>query len=188
MASKPTFRVSPLSTSSGKLTHQFPWCHLLRLYSVNNRVTKDWRVLEEWHRQGTSKVGLLGDKNLSKCHFVHHKSYMNSTGIQPGPLLTEVLQPFTIVAHTALRDKQKKSNYKNTPILFSNQPDALFRVFIYSFHLSTCFEHQVFIIRRSNCINTSSGMISLCKWLLGMPVRSFFLTGIQFDLLDARNM
>jgi len=26
------------------------------------------------------------------------------------------------------------------------------------------------IIRRSNCINTSSGMISLCKWLLGMPV------------------
>ena len=29
----------------------------------------------------------------------------------------------------------------------------------------------VLIIRRSNCINTSSGMISLCKWLLGMPVR-----------------
>jgi hypothetical protein len=37
-----------------------------------------------------------------------------------------------------------------------------FHVFIYSFHLSTCFEHQVLIIRRSNCINTSSGMISLC--------------------------
>ena len=45
----------------------------------------------------------------------------------------------------------------------------LFHVFIYSFHLSTCFEHQVLIIRRSNCINTSSGMISLRKWLLGMP-------------------
>jgi len=28
----------------------------------------------------------------------------------------------------------------------------------------------VLIIRRSNCINTSSGMISLCKWVLGMPV------------------
>ena len=27
------------------------------------------------------------------------------------------------------------------------------------------------IIRRSNCINTSSGMISLCERLLGMPVR-----------------
>jgi len=25
-------------------------------------------------------------------------------------------------------------------ILVNNQPDALFRVFIYSFHLSTCFE------------------------------------------------
>jgi hypothetical protein len=45
-----------------------------------------------------------------------------------------------------------------------------FHVFIYSFHLSTCLEHQMFIIRRSNCINTSSGMISLCRWLLGMPV------------------
>jgi hypothetical protein len=44
-------------------------------------------------------------------------------------------------------------------------------LFIYPFHLSTCFEHQVLIIRRSNCINTSSGMISLCKWLLGTPVR-----------------
>ena len=43
-------------------------------------------------------------------------------------------------------------------ILVNNQPDALFRIFIYSFHLSTCFEHQVLIIRRSNCINTSSGM------------------------------
>ena len=55
-------------------------------------------------------------------------------------------------------------------ILLNNQPDALIHVFIYSFRLSTCFEHQVLIIRMSNCINTSSGMISLCKWL-GMPVR-----------------
>ena len=47
-------------------------------------------------------------------------------------------------------------------ILINNQPDALFHVFIYSFHLSTCFEHQVLIIRRSNFVNTSSGMISLC--------------------------
>ena len=54
-------------------------------------------------------------------------------------------------------------------VLVNNLPVALFHVFIYSFHLSTCFEHQVLIIRRSNCINTSSGMISLCEWLLGMP-------------------
>jgi len=44
-------------------------------------------------------------------------------------------------------------------------------LFMYLLHLSTCFEHQALIIRRSKCINTSSGMISLCKWLLGMPVR-----------------
>ena len=48
-------------------------------------------------------------------------------------------------------------------ILANNQLDALFLVFIYLFHLSTCFEHQMLITRRSNCINTSSGMISLCK-------------------------
>jgi hypothetical protein len=55
-----------------------------------------------------------------------------------------------------------------TIILVNNQPDALFHVFIYSFHLSTCFEHPVLIIRRSNCINTPTGMIRLCKRLLGM--------------------
>ena len=65
-------------------------------------------------------------------------------------------------------------------ILSNNQPDALFHVLIYfiSLHVSSI---TVLIIRRSKCINTSSGMISLCKWLLGMPVRreqSSLLTGI----------
>ena len=66
----------------------------------------------------------------------------------------------------------------SSQILVNNQPDALIYVFIYSFYLFTCFEHQVLIINWSNYINTSSGRISLCKWLLGMPVRSSLLTGI----------
>ena len=49
------------------------------------------------------------------------------------------------------------------PFLLITNLMHFFYVFIYSFHLSTCFEHQVLIIRTSNCINTSSGMISLCK-------------------------
>ena len=54
-------------------------------------------------------------------------------------------------------------------ILANNQLDALFCVFIYfiSLHVSSI---TLLIIRRSNCSNTSSGMISLCKWLLRMPV------------------
>jgi len=36
-----------------------------------------------------------------------------------------------------------------------------------SLHVSSA---KAIIIRRSNCVNTSSGMISLCKWLPGMPV------------------
>jgi hypothetical protein len=79
----------------------------------------------------------------------------------------------------------------SSKILVNKQPDALFHVFIYSFHLCTCFEHQVFIIRRSNCISTSSGMISLCKWLFGMPVRRELIIPddvlIQFDLLRMSN-
>jgi hypothetical protein len=80
----------------------------------------------------------------------------------------------------------------SSQILVNNQPDALFRVFIYSFHLSTRFEHQVLIIRRLNCINTSSGMISLCDCLVCRSgIQSSHLHRlivpddvlIQFDLL-----
>jgi len=61
-------------------------------------------------------------------------------------------------------------------ILGNNQLDALFHVFIYfmSLHVTRV---TALIIRRSNCINTSSGMISLCKWLLRM-LESSLLTGI----------
>jgi len=52
----------------------------------------------------------------------------------------------------------------------NDQLDALFYIFIYytSLHVSSII---VFIIRRSNCISTSSGMVSLCEGLLGMQVR-----------------
>ena len=68
-------------------------------------------------------------------------------------------------------------------ILGNNQLDALFHVFIYftSLHVPS---FTALIIRRSNCINTSSGMFSLCKWLLGMPVRSSLLTGILSSHTD----
>ena len=70
----------------------------------------------------------------------------------------------------------KPTNFPSTQnilILGNNQIEALFHVFIYfmSLHVSSI---TALIIRRSNCITTSSGIISLCKWLLGMPV----LTGI----------
>ena len=47
-------------------------------------------------------------------------------------------------------------------ILANNQLDALFHIFIYFIYLHVS-SITVLIIRRSNCINTSSGMISLCK-------------------------
>ena len=49
-------------------------------------------------------------------------------------------------------------------------------LFISSLHVSSI---TMLIIRRSNCINTSSGMITLCKGLLGMPVRREFCQNFQ---------
>jgi len=73
-------------------------------------------------------------------------------------------------------------------ILAKDQLDALFHVFIYfiSLHVSSI---SMLSIRRSNCINTLSGTISLCKWLIGMLVRrellcSSLLTGIPNSHLD----
>jgi len=53
-----------------------------------------------------------------------------------------------------------------------------FFMYSYVFHLSTCFEHHSAHPQEIECINTSSGMISPGKWLLGMPVRSSLLIGI----------
>jgi len=47
-------------------------------------------------------------------------------------------------------------------ILANNQLDALFHVFIY-FSFLHVLSITVLIVRRSNFINMSSGMISLCK-------------------------
>ena len=68
-------------------------------------------------------------------------------------------------------------------ILANDQFDALFHVFIYflSLYVSSI---TVLIIRRSNCINASSGIISLCKWPLGMPV---WRTRISNEMLGQQN-
>jgi hypothetical protein len=47
-------------------------------------------------------------------------------------------------------------------ILANNQLDALFHVFIYLMSLPVS-SVTVLIIRRSNCVNTLSGTVSLCK-------------------------
>ena len=67
----------------------------------------------------------------------------------------------------------------------------------YLLHLSTCFEHHSAHHQRSNCLNTLSGMISVCKWLLCVPYRHTKQSHrliipddvlIQFDLLMMSTM
>ena len=71
-----------------------------------------------------------------------------------------------------------------------------FNIFIYYAYLHVS-SITVLIIRRSNWINTSSGMISLCEWLLGMTgipsSHSYRLiipddVLIQFDILMMSTM
>jgi len=60
------------------------------------------------------------------------------------------------------KSKLDPSKLQLTMILGNNQLDALFHVFIYFMSLRVS-SVTALIIRRSNCIITSSGMISLCK-------------------------
>jgi len=54
------------------------------------------------------------------------------------------------------------------PILLDNdQPDAYLLYFtIYLLHSSTCFEHYMLVIRRSNCTDATSGIVLLHQYIL----------------------
>jgi hypothetical protein len=43
-------------------------------------------------------------------------------------------------------------------------------------HSSTWFEHYMLIIRRIDCINTASGVVTLCKWLVSAQVKKGVLS------------
>ena len=57
-------------------------CQSLKCYSVDDR-----RINMEqlWNYNDRGKTEALGD-NLPYCYFVHHKSCMDWSGIEPGPL------------------------------------------------------------------------------------------------------
>jgi len=78
------------------------------------------------------------------------------------PRQTSVGAKFYIFSYRA-------SRYKFLVIpTWSTFPCIYLFIYFISLHVPSV---TALIIRRSNCINTSSGMISLCKWLLGMPIR-----------------
>jgi hypothetical protein len=64
-----------------------------------------------------------------------------------------------------LKFSDRRQHYIKVKFLGNNQLDALVHVFIYfmSLHVSSV---TVSSIGRSNCINASSGMISLCDCLV----------------------
>jgi hypothetical protein len=73
----------------------------------------------------------------------------------PHPKYPVLIPPYIVARFLYIVDRASRHK-----LFLITNPMHFFVVLIYSFHLSTCFEHQVLIIRRSNCISTSSGTIS----------------------------
>ena len=60
-------------------------------------------------------------------------------------------------------------------LLVGDQFDAQFIYIIYLFKFSTCFEQTHAHHQEVNCINTTSGIVTLCKWLSGVQVEQELL-------------
>jgi len=67
-------------------------CHLIKLEYMAKmyyKIIKHVKRISEMIKAGENKV--LRKKNLSHCHFIHHKFHMHKPGIKPGlPLSGEL--------------------------------------------------------------------------------------------------
>jgi hypothetical protein len=62
-----------------KYEYVIQWCcKLLRLHSVDDSQMNEYGALVKWHSQGKPKDSEI---NFSHCHFVHHKSHIDSTDV-----------------------------------------------------------------------------------------------------------
>ena len=97
-------------------------------------------------------------------------SWMHSTWYNSALISALILSSHIHFAIPSGRNFYTFPYWKTVFLLLTNLMHFFMYVFIHfiSLHVSSI---TVLIIRRSNCINTSYGMISLCKWLLGMPFR-----------------
>ena len=128
------------------------------------RATSAYRKTKnKWESSGEGQHGIAEIKNtdfwnITPCSLVDIH----------WPLILEAAY-YTATSVNFYQNKRHQTPEESI-LLANNQLDAPFHVFIYfiSLHFSSI---TVLIIRRSNCINTSSGVLSPCKWLLGMLVR-----------------
>ena len=104
-----------------------------------------------------------------KMWLISFKTSTSSDSALSEVIYTVISKSFKFSAAFVGTLKTRKVESSSKFLLITNLTHC-FHVFIYfiSLHVSSI---TVLIIRRSNCITTSSGMISLCKWLLGVPAR-----------------
>ena len=65
--------------------------------------------------------------------------------------------------------------YPNLELLVGDQLDEQFFYTVLLFQTSTCFEQRGAHQQEFNCINTASGIVTLCKWPSGMQVEKELL-------------
>jgi hypothetical protein len=63
----------------------------------------------------------------------------------------------------------------NLKLLVGEEFDSQFFYIIRLFQSSTCFDQTRAHHQEVNCINTASGIVTLCKWLSGMQVKKELL-------------
>jgi hypothetical protein len=90
--------------------------------------------------------------------FEHSKQTKNSTSqiLLPGmnqSMLSRQKPEETVTGH-----KSSAPGHADWFFLANDQPDTQFFFRLCLFQISTCFKHCVLIIKRINCINTTSGI------------------------------
>ena len=127
--------------------------------------------LQETQFQASAKIR---ESNIIQLYSVSASNYLQTifrTTLRKRKWFSAVRRIILITMFRQILNLQRSEVYKL--LLIFNLTHFFMYLFIYFISLYVT-SITVLIIRRSNCINTSSGMISLCKWLLAMPV----LTGI----------
>ena len=72
--------------SSKLLDRRFLFSHAASCWKYIILVVDEWIMSMEYGMNDTDKWILkYWKKNLSKCHFIYHKSHLDCTGIQTGP-------------------------------------------------------------------------------------------------------
>jgi hypothetical protein len=126
-----------------------------------------------------STAPTLASNTRSSAHFIVRRT-CPPTLQSPNPSRVSLVN-YSLYKLNRIGDKQH-SCLTPLPIFFNDQFDT--RLPYFTMHLlwsSTCFQRHMFIIRRLNCIDAASCIVTLSKWLSGAQVEISLTSGAQLE-------